>query len=165
MAVTYGKDIPPSLVYGTYTTDTNTESFQYTPTNSEYITYQVDTNAASSTHQNSNIQSVFNNIDLLYDPQKLKQFDPEYDTDTQEDDPRSILKRLARGCEKGNSCVVCNNKRIRKEYNKKLKRDMFPYWSSNITTQLTYTFNYTSNVTSTDVETAVNTINWGVYEQ
>ncbi len=48
------------------------------------------------------------------------EFDSDYDTDTQNtEDPLKIMKRLARGCYKGNSCIKCNNKRIIKAFYEK----------------------------------------------
>lgn len=69
------------------------------------------------------------NSPLLFDHRsalelpKLKEFDDDYDVDTQDtEDPLNIMKRLARGCYKGNSCVDCNNERIKEEYIKKYNR-------------------------------------------
>lgn len=50
----------------------------------------------------------------------FEEFDFDYGKDTQEtEDPLKIMKRIARGCYKGNSCVKCNNERIEKEYQEK----------------------------------------------
>ncbi len=117
------------------------------------VTLPTTTIAARTTITVGTSSGVWTYNFIGYDPIALKQFDPEYDTDTQKDDPLSILKRSSRGCYKGNSCLDCNNKRIQKEYDK--RGIVFPLMAIDpaqpIPPPVTYTYNYNS----TDDQTLV----------
>jgi len=134
----------------TYTTTWTTGTSDITGTSDTissdiYITTDATTTTDFTTSDTGYYYAPVVSTEAYYFGQdKLKlptydEFDSDYMQDTQDtEDPLKIMKRLARGCYKGNSCVKCNNKRIEIAYLEKYQVIPINY-STSLNTTVDYT--------------------------